>query len=316
VLNHLAHVLLSFAGRTKSGGVIVNEHCVTRTEIAQRVEMLGRYFEFIHHDDLLRRLSSPRQKPFCLLTFDDGKRNNVTCVAPELERLGVPAVFYVTTGFIESSQPLWFDQYEALIRIVRNPPGLSSAVVKRLPHTILKDRLNRACLQADVVCDMKDDDIGAMTWDDLRLLTRKGFSVGAHTVNHPVLTCLADYAAFEEIGESIRTVRKQLGFCPTFAFTNGNYTARLARYALSQGVQTVTTTEPVWATRHYPAWRLPRVQLHSAQPRWKMQLKLAVAAAGCILENPDGTGRVYARIQRVQRRQLAANQSQLREGSI
>jgi peptidoglycan/xylan/chitin deacetylase (PgdA/CDA1 family) len=309
----LAHALLGLAERAKAGGVIVNDHVLSRVETIQRVEMLGRHFEFIHHDDLLARLRTPKRKPFCLLTFDDGKKNNATCVAPELERLGVPAVFYVTSGFIGSAQPLWFDQYDALVRKVPPPPGLSPAVVKRLPYAILKDRLERACRQWDVTCDMTDAGIGPMTWDDVRALARRGFTVGAHTVHHPVLTCLSETEAFEQIGGSIGTIRAELGTCPSFAFTNGNYTARLARYALLQGVQTVATTEPVWATREYPHWRLPRVQLHSGQPRWKTPLKVALAASGCVLKNPDGTGRIYHRVQRLQRRQSTSKHGHLRE---
>src|SRR2546429_9918013 len=59
----------------------------------RHVDVLSRCFDFIHLNDLPRQLYRRGKKPFCLLTFDDGKRSNATAVAPELERLGVPAVF-------------------------------------------------------------------------------------------------------------------------------------------------------------------------------------------------------------------------------
>ena len=60
----------------------------------------------------------------------------------------------------------------------------------------------------------------------------------------------------------------------------------------------VMTTEPTWADGRFPLWRLPRVQLFGCQDRGTIQLKIAVSAAGCILKNGDGTGRVYRGINR------------------
>jgi len=89
--------------------------------------------------------------------------------------------------------------------------------------------------------------------------------------------------------------------CRTFAFPNGNYTAALAQHALKCGVRTVMTTEPMWADRRFPIWRLPRVQLFAGQSRRKIDLKLAMAATGRVLANPDDTGRLYRRIVRLNR---------------
>ena len=92
--------------QTKPTGVIINEHTLTASQTRLHVETLSRWFDFIHYDELLDRISRPRSRPFCLLTFDDGKRSNATITAPELERLGVPAVFYVPTRFLTDGFPL------------------------------------------------------------------------------------------------------------------------------------------------------------------------------------------------------------------
>ena len=98
---------------TRGGGVIVCGHTLTAEQTRFQVETLARWFDFIHHDELPARLSRPRGRPFCLLTFDDGKRSNATELAPALERLGVPAAFYVVTRVLSGSRPLWFDRPEA-----------------------------------------------------------------------------------------------------------------------------------------------------------------------------------------------------------
>src|SRR5262245_15149299 len=108
------------ARQTKPTGVIINEHTLTAAQTRLHVETLNRWFDFIHYDDLLDRLSRPRSRPFCLLTFDDGKRSNATITAPELERLGAPAVFYVPTRFLTDGFPLWFDRSGAIRRALRS----------------------------------------------------------------------------------------------------------------------------------------------------------------------------------------------------
>lgn len=281
-------------------GVIINEHTLSAGETERHVDSLGRHFEFIHHDDLLDRLRHPRRRPFCLLTFDDGKRSGYTETAPELQRLGVPAVFYVTTRFLSDGTPLWFDRYEALIARVGAPPaGLEPHTIKRLPLALLTERLDRACALHDVTVDLEDDGIGPMTWEQARDLSRRGFTIGAHSVRHAVLTTEPETAALQDIEQSIADVTARIGVqCPTFAFPNGNYTARLARHAVACGVRTVMTTEPVWVSGQFPSWRLPRLQLFGSNDYRRTSLKL-LAARHRLLVNPDGTGRLYRRIGRL-----------------
>jgi peptidoglycan/xylan/chitin deacetylase (PgdA/CDA1 family) len=285
--------------RTNPGGVIINGHTLTARQTRFQVEVLGRWFDFIHHDELLQRLERPRSRPFCLLTFDDGKRSAATQVGPELERLGVPAVFYVVTRFLTEGTPLWFDRQHALVRALGyTPPGLEEEALKRLPQALLHERLDRACVEHKVTADTDSEDVRAMSWDDARHLARRGFTIGAHGLTHRILTREAHADALADIAQSIAEVSVELGApCTTFAFPNGNYTARLACHALQSGVQTVMTTEPMWADSRFPPWRLPRIQLFGEQSRAKIALKLAAAATGRLLANPDGTGRLYRRSQ-------------------
>ena len=71
MLNAIGTMSLSLACRYKSGGVIVNEHTLDRLQTRRHVELLGRWFDFIHLKDLPERLRRRGKKPFCLLTFSD-----------------------------------------------------------------------------------------------------------------------------------------------------------------------------------------------------------------------------------------------------
>lgn len=278
-----------------TGGVIVGEHTLTAEQVRFHVDVLGRWFDFIHHDELLDRLLRPRSRPFCLLTFDDGKRSNATEAAPELERLGVPATFYVAAQFLSDGQPLWFDRRDAVVGAIgRTPPDLDLATLKALPLAQVHERIDRACAQYGVDADAQSDDVRPMSWDEARELARRGFTIGAHGWTHAIATNEPECEAMRDIERSIAEVSSQIGVpCATYAFPNGNYTARLACHALHAGAQTVMTTEPMWADRRFPPWSLPRLQLFGGQTRAWIELKLALAATGRLLVNPDGTGRRY-----------------------
>jgi peptidoglycan/xylan/chitin deacetylase (PgdA/CDA1 family) len=280
-------------------GVIINEHTLTRDETRAHVDALGRWFDFIHHDELLDRLKRPKARPFCLLTFDDGKLSNATVTAPELERLGVPAAFYVTTGFLDGTM-LWFDRQEAISRSLGfTPPGLEQETLKELPIDLIDERLNSAFEKYNIALDTQSDEIRPMSWDEARDLSRRGFSICSHNLRHTLLTRETEALAFSQMKQSIERISYEIGTrCVSFAFPNGNYTEALACHALACGVDTVMTTEPTWVTNLVPRWRLPRVQLSSTDTRARIELKLAVAATGRLLANPDGTGRLYRKINR------------------
>ena len=313
MLNAIGTVSLALACRFKRGGVIVNEHTLDRAQTRRHVHVLGRWFDFIHLNDLPERLHRRSKKPFCLLTFDDGKRSNATAVAPELERLGVPAVFFVVSSSLDDQAPLWFDRYRALRKKLGTAPnGLNLRVLKQLPYALLMERIERACSQYGIDADVNDENVALMTWEQAREMHRRGFSIGAHGHTHAILTRETKAAAFDSIETSIAKVSEEIGEpCASFAFPNGNYTAELAQHALRCGAKTVMTTEPTWVDQSFAQWRLPRLQIFGNDSPGKIRLKTAVAATGLILKNPDGTGRTYRAINRMARRNarnLAGNE--------
>jgi peptidoglycan/xylan/chitin deacetylase (PgdA/CDA1 family) len=314
MLPSAAALALGAVTRPNRGGVIVNYHILRGEEIRFQLEVLGRWFEFIHLDDLPRRLLLPARRPFCLLTFDDGKLSHFTEIAPELERRGVPAVFYLTTDAVSNGTRLWFDRRESLVRALgRCPAELDLKALKQLPLAALNDRLAQACARFGLWPEIDSDDLRPMSWVEARDLARRGFTIGAHGQSHAILTNETQPRARAEIEGSLAGVSAELGApCRTFAFPNGNYTLDLAQHALLCGATTVMTTEPMWLRHWSSFWRLPRIQLFGGFSRARIELKIALAAVKGVLPNPDGTGREYRRARRLIR---PASGSWLRVGA-
>src|SRR5882724_11229664 len=291
----IASFFLARATRSARGGVIINGHTLTRSQTRLQLEALGRWFDFIRLEELPSRLLQPAPRPFCLLTFDDGKRSHFTEIAPELEQRRVPAVFYVTTEPLSTGICMWFDRRDQLVRQLGHcPTGLELETLKKLHFDLLTERLDRACAHYGFTPESEPDDSKPMSWDEVQSLARRGFTIGAHGLTHAILTRETQKRAFAEIEGSLAAVSAQLGTpCTTFAFPNGNYTRELAHHALRNGATTVMTTEPMWVEEHSPFWRLPRIQLFGEFTRTRIELKIALAALRGVLANPDGSGRAY-----------------------
>jgi len=296
-------VLTAAIRATGQQGIIINYHTLSDEDTRRNIDTLGHCFDFIGHDDLPRRMEHPSKKPFCLMTFDDGKKSNLG-TADILEEKGVPAVFYIVTDAVDNPEPLWFDCYGALVKKLRGqqkplPAALQPGILKQLPNAMREQRVHEACREHGVTIDRDDPGIAPMGWDDLQGLHKRGFCLGAHTLRHEILTTEQRQQALDNVSQSMAAIAQHTAApCQSFAFPNGNYTAQLAKQALDCGARTVMTTEPTWVRPDMPLWRLPRIQLHAGFSCRKIQMKL-LAAACAALKNPDGTGRLYRRIRRM-----------------
>jgi peptidoglycan/xylan/chitin deacetylase (PgdA/CDA1 family) len=276
-------------------GIVVGNHTQNRDQIRQEIEVLGRFFEFIHHDQLADRMKKKGRRPFCLLTFDDGKKINALETAPQLAELGVPAVFYLVTDAVTTGRALWFDLRNVLLRApLTDEEKQKIAQLKTLSMDRVGALLDALAKKYQAAPDMSDPCVAPMSWDDAAVLHEKGFTIGAHTCSHPVLTRETRESACREIRDSIAQVSERIGTrCASFAFPNGSYTDDLASYAQGCGVSSVMTTDPVWARPETELWRLPRIDIYTRYTPWKTLVKVAAAKPGYVLKNPNGTGRAY-----------------------
>ena len=88
-----------------------------------------------------------------------------------------------------------------------------------------------------------------MGWDELATLAADPLvTIGAHTVNHPILTKLDDKAVRAELGSSRDVIEAALGVRPAhLAYPVGDRTAagpREFRIAAELGFKTAVTTRP------------------------------------------------------------------------
>ena len=212
----------------------------------------------------MRRGRLPRRA--LAITFDDGYRDNLTHAAPILARYGLPATIFVATGFIGTAEVPWFDRLAQALKITRvealDAPwgerldlGTAAARLTALDRTLAyckgldddeaRGRLDSLLEQLGVT-DQRCFKNLMLTWDDVHALVGLGFSVGAHTVNHPILSRVSADRARKEIVGSRAMIESACGQAPrAFAYPNGapeDYTPATQQIVREAGFTCAVTT--------------------------------------------------------------------------
>jgi len=236
------------------------------------MELLARRFTPISVTQLLDWFSR-KVKPAAngvLVTFDDGYRNNLTHAAPVLYELGIPAVFHVATGYIGHKRILWHNE---IYRRVMYWPKANIPMPDGIPDKILSSDLRERRLLANslrqytkkmshdssrqyltrlreydlpVLKESEQEMFAFLSWDDVRELHRKGFEIGSHTVEHPMLTRLEPSQLDRELRESKSTIEEEVGVaCRCIAYPNGtpcDYSDAVVQGARRAGYKVGLTT--------------------------------------------------------------------------
>jgi len=214
----------------------------TQEQFDRQLAWLKRHADVIGLDDL-DSVASGAPGRSVLITFDDGYLDNFQLALPVLERHGVPATFFITTGFIDGRQVAWWDEIAWMVKHAlrhRWPARLAThealrpdwslneapAVIQRLLQTYkglptaegpgFLDEIAEATGSGR--CPLTDDSAPWMTWDQIRRMQEAGQSIGAHTVTHPVLARCNREQQRHEITESKRRIEEMLGR-PVTAFS-------------------------------------------------------------------------------------------------
>jgi peptidoglycan/xylan/chitin deacetylase (PgdA/CDA1 family) len=213
--------------------------CVTPQHLAEQIEWLMRRFAIVPLVDVGR----PDRRPRVALTFDDGYADNLHHALPVLERYGVPATVFVTTGYVGSGREFWWDELErivllgekALERVQLEGPGgareWSFDSVNRLAscwdlHSWLKplDPQTRDALLGQLRSAFGNvppprTTHRPLTVEELLQLARSPLiTLGGHTVNHVSLGGRPLPEQEREIRQSLEQLREWTGR-PTATFS-------------------------------------------------------------------------------------------------
>ena len=249
-----------------------------------------KYYSVVTMDDVADRLAKKEDfiVPSIIITFDDGFANNYTLAYPILKELGLPAMIYLTTGFIGTKETPWVDDLMELLSVTKGerlcfPELLGDEVldirtrrqkrhaVSRLFQVMLRldhqrkiqsmNKLVNILRIDDISCDNADRKM--LNWQEVIEMSKNNIYFGAHTVTHPTLSKMDLPEAKREIYESKRELEKRLGNkVKHFAIPNGkkeDFSGNLKQYCKDIGMDTVVSAEPGLVSSQSDQYFLKRI---------------------------------------------------------
>jgi peptidoglycan/xylan/chitin deacetylase (PgdA/CDA1 family) len=210
----------------------------------QEMRFVAQRYKVVTLGELLSSLNGTLPQAVLAITFDDGYKDNYENAFPVLRRYDLPATIFLTTGALDSREPLWFEQLAQALKKTRcefidleigtprrcwlrtpserlDSNNLMFRLLRELQDSERRQRLAQILNQLDVA-DHSETRDRMLTWDQIRFMKTNGIDFGGHTVTHPFLSQTTPEQAAWEVSECKRRIEEELQEpVKYFAYPNG-----------------------------------------------------------------------------------------------
>jgi peptidoglycan/xylan/chitin deacetylase (PgdA/CDA1 family) len=248
---------------------------VTASTFDRHVAFLKEHFEIVGLDALLEDgyTAGRTTRPRCIITFDDGWRDNYDLAFPILRRHDIPATIFLATDFIGTNRVsmqtelvYWLTNanWAALSdeRAARVYPGPVHRQLKRLARLggavsahdvdplieaikgiygdhVLKEFVLSLATAAGLPMPLVPSRTFFLDWDQVRTMAAAGIEIGSHTCSHRMMTRLPEDQARDELIRSKTEIERRIGRrVKHFAFPHEDANGPLVVAAAGAGYRT------------------------------------------------------------------------------
>ena len=175
-------------------------------EFEQDLDFLLKRFQPISVTDVLNHVNQNKilKKPSFHLSFDDGLREIHDVVMPILIRKGVPATVFINSNFV-NNQDLFF-RYKAALVADKNPEIKKEVLNINYPERRLLDEIAKKN-NIDFT-DFLSKQQPYLTVEQLKILQENGFTIGAHSQDHPNYNLIPKHEQIKQTISSCDYVQK------------------------------------------------------------------------------------------------------------
>lgn len=260
----------------------LREGLVDQQWFERQLDVVGRIFDVLPLSEAVRRLRERSlRRPSICITFDDGYADNEEVALGLLLKRGMPASFFVASGYLQGGC-MWNDQVFEAVRAVpgaevdfshlglgayrtqtiEERAAAAGLLIDKLKYLepCERDRTTEALVAASGVRLPKL----MMSPAQVRSLHRAGMEIGGHTVSHPILTRLGREDARREIREC-KSQLEAIIQAPIrmFAYPNGrpkqDYDLEHANLVREAGFELAVSTATGVAVPSSQPFQLPRL---------------------------------------------------------
>jgi len=200
---------------------------------------------FIHFSDLNNSDTQKLEKP-TIIYFDDGFKDVLLNALPILEKYGVPATVFATTGLIGRTSFVWTSGLRSfLVKKGTDPAAIEKTILelKKLPAKERDIKLKELYAANNFTLDPRSFNI-YLDWNELSELGKRGFEIGSHGVSHKKFTELEISALREELAGSKKIIEEKTGRkVSALSYPHGRYNAAVKKEAEVAGYEFAVCTE-------------------------------------------------------------------------
>jgi len=260
-----------------SKNVVVFLHDVPSTVwFSDLIGFLGKLYRFVpltaveeyYYD------SGGHSRNFCHISFDDGDISVYRNAFPVLKKGNIPASLFVSPSVIRNGANYWFQDIRGMdkellkaaisnlieCRQDRIKKYSIGSLLKSLPiadiQTIIH-QVNKDSATSIIPCNVSAEQL-------LKLHCSGLFTIGAHTMNHPILCNESDETARLEIAESIHELSAMLNARVTsFVYPNGvpglDFGEREIHILKQEGITLAFSARAKWPAKTDDPLAAPRI---------------------------------------------------------
>lgn len=226
-------VLTLYYHRVNISEIDYNLLCVSPIKFRQQMLYLKHNYQIVRFEDDWNTLDSDA----VAITFDDGYLDNLKYALPILEEVEVPATIFISTGTMNQTKELWWDELEQLLIIGDDFPPLFQLKDEEFQcqwntstyeyrkncylgiHYLMKnfissdkreDWLMQLWKWRGLIRTVRESNLTVSVEDCRKLAKSKMISIGAHTISHSSLANLDRKNQEMEIKTSIDSLSQIL----------------------------------------------------------------------------------------------------------
>ena len=203
----------------------------SREEFVQDLDVLLKYLQPVSVQDLADAVEQKRALPknSFLLTFDDGFKEIHEVVAPILKSKGLPAIFFINPAFVNNMKFFYRCKISLLLHELSKIKNSETELRKfssgmdwnfsSLPE--MKEYLKSLKSKDEPLLDKAANLLNFsyseyfektkpfLSSEQIIELKREGFTIGAHSWDHPYFQSLNKEEQLEQVNKSMRYVKEQ-----------------------------------------------------------------------------------------------------------
>lgn len=214
-----------------------NKKHISENKFYKFIKKIKKETDILTMDDIIHKsnIRSHNKKKKCIITFDDGFENNYSVVSPILDNLKVPAIFYLSTDFVENNSMSWIDKIEYSIENTSENflklPWLKDRVpikktddkihlLENLRKKIKKDiNFNIDKFTSYIFDECKIKEINSLNteidkklnWTQVKKLNNNNlFTIGGHSHEHKSFTTMSYPTFKKQVNKSLMLLKKNI----------------------------------------------------------------------------------------------------------